>query len=165
MATQSAFTTEEWALLRIVPSFVAGGVSAADPSGIFGAIKESASAVREMVESLKEDSTLELMGAMLADRSIPGMPDPRTLVGEGSREQQMENFKAAVLGRVREAANLVSQKASPEEAKAYKQMVMDVAEKAANAAKEGGFLGFGGVLVSTAEESFLNEVRAALQLA
>jgi len=105
------------------------------------------------------------MGAMLADRSIPGMPDPRTLVGEGSREQQMENFKSAVLGRVREAANLVSQKASPEEAKAYKQMVMDVAEKAANAAKEGGFLGFGGVLVSTAEESFLNEVRAALQLA
>jgi len=96
--------------------------------------------MREMIESLKEDSTLELMGAMLADRSIPGMPDPRTLVGEGSREQQMENFKAAVLGRVREAANLVSQKASPEEAKAYKQMVMDVSEKAANAAKKEVFL-------------------------
>jgi hypothetical protein len=76
----------------------------------------------------------------------------------------MANFKTAVLGRIREVANLVSQKATPEEAKAYKQMIMSVAEKAANASKEGGFLGFGGVRVSSAEESFLNEVKAVLQL-
>ena len=40
-----------------------------------------------------------------------------------------------------------------------------LAEKAANASKEGGFLSFGGVRVSTAEQSFLNEVKGALQLA
>jgi len=40
-----------------------------------------------------------------------------------------------------------------------------VAEKVASASKEGGFLGFGGVRVSNAEQSFLNEVKAALQLA
>jgi hypothetical protein len=44
-------------------------------------------------------------------------------------------------------------------------MIMSVAEKAASASKEGGFLGFGGVRVSNAEQSFLNEVKAALQLA
>ena len=100
---------------------------------------------------------------MLADKSMPGMPDPKTLFGEGNREQQMVNLKSAVLARIREAANLVSRKATPEEAKAYKQMIMSVAEKAANASKEGGFLGFGGVRVSNAEQSFLNEVKAALQ--
>ena len=42
-------------------------------------------------------------------------------------------------------------------------MIMDVAEKTANASKEGGFLGFGGVRVSNAGQSFLNE-KAALQL-
>jgi hypothetical protein len=41
MTTQSGFTPEEWTLLRIVPSFAAAGVSAADPSGIYGSIKES----------------------------------------------------------------------------------------------------------------------------
>jgi hypothetical protein len=164
MAAQAAFTAEEWTLLRFVPSLVVGGVSAADPSGIFGAIKEAAAGMTEMSGSLQKGSRLELLGAMLADKSIPGMPDPKTLVGEGNREQQMANFKTAVLGRIREVANLVSQKATPEEAKAYKQMIMSVAEKAANASKEGGFLGFGGVRVSSAEESFLNEVKAVLQL-
>ena len=165
MTTQAGFTTEEWALLRLVPSFVAGGVSAADPSGIFGSIKEATAGMTGMLDSLQKGSKLELLGAMLADKSLPGMPDPRALLGEGSREQQMANLKSAVLTRIKEAANLVSRKATPEEATAYKQMIMSVAEKVASASKEGGFLGFGGVRVSSAEQSFLNEVKAALQLA
>jgi hypothetical protein len=108
---------------------------------------------------------IELLGAMLADKSMPGMPDPKTLFGEGNSGQKMANLKSAVLGRIREAANLVNSKATPEEAMAYRQMIMSVSEKAANASKEGGFLGFGGVRVSNAEQSFLNEVKAALQLA
>ncbi len=164
MATQAAFTPEEWTLLRIVPSLVVGGVSAADPNGIFGAVKEAAAGMTEMIASLQKGSKLELLDAMLADKSIPGMPDPKTLVGEGNREQQMANLKSAVLGRIGEVVNLVSRKATPDEAKAYKQMIMSVASKTANASKEGGFLGFGGVRVSSAEESFLNEVKAVLQL-
>ena len=165
MSTQASFTMEEWTLLRIVPPLVAGGVSAADPSGIFGAVKEAAAGMKEMIESLHEDSKLELMGAILADKSIPGMPDPKTLIGEGNREQQIENLKSAVLGRIKEAMNVLNRKATPEEAQAYKKMIMDVAEKAAGASKEGGFLGFGGVRVSAAEQSYLNEVKASLQVA
>lgn len=165
MATQATFTTEEWTLLRIVPSLVVGGVSAADPSGIFGAVKEATAGMMEMKEFLQQGSKVELLGALLEDGSIPGMPDPKTLVGTGTREQQMANLKAAVLDRVREAADLVSRKAAPDEANTYKQMIMNVAEKAASASKEGGFLGFGGVRVSRAEESFLHEVKAALRLA
>ncbi len=165
MATKDAFTTEEWTLLRIVPSLVTGGVSAADPSGIFGSIKEAAAGMTGVMEALQQGSKLELLGAIMADKSIPGLPDPKTLLGEGTREQQMANLKAAVLERIKAVANLVNGKATPEEAKAYKQMIMTVAEKAANASKEGGFLGFGGVRVSSAEQSFLNEVKSALQLA
>ncbi len=164
MATKDTFTAEEWTLLRIAPSLVGAGVSASDPSGIFGALKEAAAGTSEMIEALRQGSKLELFGAMLADKSFPGMPDMRAMVGEGNREQQMANLKAAVLERVREAVKLVEGKATPEEARAYKQMVMTVAEKAANAAKEGGFLGFGGVRVSSAEQSFINEVKIALQV-
>ena len=132
MTTQAGFTTEEWTLLRTAPLFVSVGVSAADPSGIFGSIKEAAAGMTGMIASLQQGTKIELLGAMLADRSLPGMPDPKTLVGEGNREQQMANLKSAVPVRIKEAANLVSCKASPEEAKAYKQMIMNVAEKKAN---------------------------------
>ena len=165
LTTQAGFTTEEWTLLRTVPLFVAVGVSSADPSGILGSIKEAAAGMTGMIESLQQGTKIELLGAMLADKSMPGMPDPKTLFGEGNSEQKMANLKSAVLGRIREAANLVNSKATPEEAMAYRQMIMSVSEKAANASKEGGFLGFGGVRVSNAEQSFLNEVKAALQLA
>jgi hypothetical protein len=41
-------------------------------------------------------------------------------------------------------------------------MFADVAEKAASASKEGGFLGFGGVRVSDKEQAFITEVKKAV---
>ncbi len=164
MTAQAAFTTEEWTLLRTVPALVTAGVSAADPGGLIGAVKEASAGMMGMLDSLK-GSQLELMGALLADRSRPETPDPRAMLGEGSREQQMANFKTVLMERIREAGDLVSSKATPEEGQAYKQMLMSVAERTANAAKEGGFLFFGGERVSAAEQTFLGEVRSILQLA
>jgi hypothetical protein len=165
MANQNAFTAEEWALVRLAPSFVASGTSASDPSGLFASIKEAASGARGMAEAFKSNTSLELFSALAADRSIPGMPDPKTLLGEGSREQQMLNFKNSVLERVGTAMDLVARKASPAEADAYRRLLVDVADKAASASKEGGFLGFGGVLVSDKEQAFIAEVKRAAGIA
>jgi hypothetical protein len=164
MAKQDTFTVEEWTLLRLAPSLVSGGMSAAEPSGIFSSIKEAAAGAAGMGEALKANSALELFAALAADRSIPGMPDPKTLLGEGTREQQMANFKGAVLERVKSAVELVDRKASHAEADAYKSMLVGIAHKAAEASKEGGFLGFGGVRVSDAEHAFINEVKQAAGL-
>lgn len=165
MARQDSFTTEEWNLLRIAPSLVSSGTAAADPSGLIGSIKEAAAGALGMAEAFKSHGALELFSSLGADRSLPGMPDPKSMLGEGSREQQMSNFKAAVLQRIRSAAELVSAKASPEEAVAYKQTLVDLAQKAAEASKEGGFLGFGGVRVSDKELAFITEVKQAVGLA
>jgi hypothetical protein len=165
MAKQDSFTTEEWTTLRLAPSLVAGGTSAADPSGIFASVREATAGASGMAEALKTHGSLELFSSLAADRSIPGMPDPKSLLGEGSREQQMQNFKAAVLQRVRSAADLVASKASPQEADAYRQMLVAIAQKAAEASKEGGFLGFGGVRVSEKEQAFISEVKKAIGLA
>jgi hypothetical protein len=164
MAKQDAFTTEEWTLLRLAPSMVSGGMAAADASGLFASIKEAAAGAHSMADAFKSNSGLELFAALAADRSIPGMPDPKSLLGEGSREQQMQNFKSAVLERVKSAAALVARKASPAEADAYRKMIVGVAETAANASKEGGFLGFGGVRVSDKEQAFITEVKSAVGL-
>jgi hypothetical protein len=165
MAKQDAFTAEEWTLLRLAPSLVSGGMAAADPSGLFASIKEAAAGAQGMAEAFKTHGSLELFASLAADRSIPGMPDPKTLLGDGTREQQMANFKSAVLERVKSAVGLVARKGSPAEAEAYRTMLANVAEKAANASKEGGFLGFGGVRVSDKEQAFITEVKKAAGLA
>ena len=165
MAKQDTFTSEEWTLLRLTPSLVAGGTAAADPSGLLSSVKESFAGAKTMAESFKTNSGLELFSALAADRSIPGMPDPKSMLGEGSREQQMTSLKNAVLERVKSTVALVDAKATPAEAQAYKSMLVSVAEQAANASKEGGFLGFGGVRVSDKEQAFIAEVKAAAGIA
>ena len=165
MAKQDTFTSDEWTLLRLTPSLVAGGTAAADPSGLFSSIKESFAGAKGMAEAFKANSSLELFSALAADRSIPGMPDPKTMLGEGTREQQTQNLKTAVLDRVKSAVALVTAKATPAEADAYRQMLVGVALQAADASKEGGFLGFGGVRVSDKEKAFIAEVKGAAGVA
>jgi len=161
MAKQDSFTSEEWNLLRLAPTLVAGGMSAADPSGIFGSLKEATAGAAGMGEAFKAHGGLELFAAIVADRSIPAMPEAKSLLGEGSREQQLQNFRKAVLQRVKSAVDLVASRASPQEADAYRRMLVDVAQRAAEASREGGFLGFGGVRVSDKEQSFIAEVKKA----
>src|SRR5215470_19250954 len=127
MAKQDAFTPEEWTLLRLAPSLVASGTSAADPSGIFSSVKEAMAGASGMAEAFKANSGLELFASLASDRSIPGMPDPKSMLGEGTREQQMQNLKGAVLERVKSAVDLVTKKASPAEADAYRNMLVGVA--------------------------------------
>ena len=148
-------------MLRVAPSFVAVGISAADPSGLFGSIKEVIAGGNDMIEKLNANSGLELFSALAADRSIPGLPDVNALLGKGSHEQQMQNFKRAALDRVKAATDLVVLKASAAEADIYRKLLVSVAHKAANAAKEGGFLGIGGVRVSDKERAFIIEVSRA----
>jgi len=152
---------EPYGLLDVGPANVAGATTAADPSGIFASIKEAAAGAGVVANAFKTNTGLELFAALATDHSIPGMPDPKTLLGEGSREQQLEKFKNAVLERVKSATDLVARKASAGEADAYRKMLADVAEKAADASKEGGFLGFGGVRVSDKEQAFISEVKRA----
>jgi len=164
MTTKTAFTTDEWNLLRSVPAILAAGVSTSDPSGLFGTLKEAAGGMKGMVEALKAASGVELAQEMLADQSIPGMPDPKSLLGEGNREQQVQSLRKASFEEVRRAVDLVASKATPAEVEAYKGMLMSVATTAANAAKEGGFLGVGGERVSGAEQGFLDELKDVLKV-
>jgi hypothetical protein len=165
MANRQSFTDQDWTLLRLAPSFVSVGVSAADPTGLIGSIKEAIAGGNELAATLKANATLELFAALAADPSTPKLPDIDALLGNGPNEQQLHNFKLAALDCVKRASDLVASKASAEEANAYRQMLVNVALKAASASKEGGFLGIGGVRVSDKERAFVNEVRAAAGIA
>jgi hypothetical protein len=163
MAKKEDFSPEEWNLIRLAPILVMTGVAASDPGGLIGAFQESFSGVKSMIAAFKESSSLELMNALMAEKSMPTMPDKKQMLGEGSAEQLSGNFKNSVLGYVKQAIALVKSKGTPEEVAAYEKMMAAVAEKVANAAKEGTFFGFGGERVSAGEKAFLDELNATLK--
>ena len=66
------------------------------------------------------------------------------------------------LGAVNE---VVTAKATPEEAAAFRGWLLAAAQAAADAGKEGGFLGFGAERVSAGERRMLDQVRTVLGMA
>jgi hypothetical protein len=161
MTNRTAFTDDEWTHLRLTPSFVAVGVVAADPSGLFASVSEALAGARAVSETLNRNRDIELFAAFAADRTAPHVPDVDELLGGGSDENQMRNFRSAALRCVRDAVDLLQRKAAPNEVDAYRQLLLRVADNAANASKEGGFLGIGGVRVSAKERAFIDSVRNA----
>lgn len=72
-----------------------------------------------------------------------------------------DEIKQRAIDALRSAAAVVDQKA-PSDAAAYKAWLLLIAKNVAEASKEGGFLGFGGVAVSAAEKATLEEIAVAL---
>ena len=62
----------------------------------------------------------------------------------------------------RTAAALVDERSEPSDAAAYKEWSVAIARQVAEAAKEGGFLGFGGERVSAEERAMLARIERAL---
>jgi hypothetical protein len=89
------------------------------------------------------------------------------------RENPMSGFKIEdpskageqVLDELREVQEIVAAKATTEEAAAFARWLVEVAQDAANAAKEGGFMGFGAEQVSQGEQRMLEQLRSTLGVA
>jgi len=77
------------------------------------------------------------------------------------RPQDLAQAKTQALGACQEVAALLGRKA-PGEAEGSKRWLLGAAQRAAEAAKEGGFRGIGAVRVSEAEKTTLAEVAQAL---
>ena len=78
-----------------------------------------------------------------------------------SQVKELASRKDGLIDVVKAGAAAVAAK-SPGEAQAYKETIHAVAKAAAEASKEGGFLGFGGTLVSKDEQAALDALKAAL---
>ncbi|HEY4025102.1 MAG TPA: hypothetical protein VGO86_01625 [Candidatus Dormibacteraeota bacterium] len=72
-------------------------------------------------------------------------------------------YEGPALEEIRWATATVSRKA-PDDLPAFQAFVVEMAEAAANAHREGGFGGFGGVQVSAREQAAIDEVKKALGL-
>ncbi len=158
MTTKSDFTEDEWSRIVRAP-FVAGmAISLADPGGPIEATKETMATLRSVAnppsrEQLLAEVALDVQYMTQHRKSPLGGYRP-TAHGAPWGEQ--------VLEELREVQALVATKATPEEATGFAQWLVAAAQAAADAAKEGGFMGFGAQQVSEREEAMLDQVRAAV---
>jgi hypothetical protein len=156
MSGKADFTDEEWARLKRAP-FVAGmAITLSDPGGPIELAKETAATLRTVVNAGERGG---FVGAVAAEAEA----DAR------AHHNPLKDFKprGALAGQeiVEEisAVNaIVSAKASPEDAEAYRAWLRDAAQEAANAAKEGGFFGFHAERVSEGEQRMLDKLGEAL---
>jgi hypothetical protein len=161
MTTKADFTDVEWARLERGP-FVAGmAISLADPGGPIEAVKESMATIKTVVEAAQTGGRGELVDAVakdVADRARQRQNPLRDFKPKGAQARE------AILGELRGANELVRQKATPEEAAAYREWLMTAARRAADAAKEGGFMGFRAERVSEGEQRMLDQLEEVLSV-
>jgi hypothetical protein len=163
MANKQTFTTEEWDAIVSSPMLAGMAVSLADPSGLWGMMKEGVSGVRALLDAKNDVNAPDLVKAVAADfESSEGRSSARDALKERLAGKSPAELKEQVLAGLAEAGRIVDDKA-PNEAVAFKQLLKTIAEQTAEASKEGGFLGFGGVRVSDAEKASVAEVAATLR--
>lgn len=162
MANKASFRPEEWTKVLESVAVTGMAVTAAEPSGLWGMLMEAFAGGAALAAAKADANANELVKAAIADFETP---EGRAAVQEALKQR----FKGAeatdvvprALETLRQASAILDAKA-PADAPAFKAWLNSIAAKVAEASKEGGFLGFGGVQVSEAEKATLAEIAAAL---
>jgi hypothetical protein len=157
MTSRADFTDSEWEVLVRAPMVAGMAITFADPGGPIEVLKETSAVLRLVTtESAARD---DLVGEV-----AKGL---RELAQQ--RKSPLKDFKPRgsmagkeILDELSRAVAIVDQKATPEEARAVREWLLECAKRAAEAAKEGGFLGFNAVRVSEGEQRMLDELGATL---
>lgn len=149
MTKKADFNADEWTTLVEGPMLAGMRVVTA---GRGGTLRETVAMAQTYAKARQQHGESELLDDLVAS---PPMMDP-------GRVQGMGDVATASTTRLREAAALLDAKATPEEAESYKAFVLTLAKAAAEAHKEGGFMGVGGSQVSETEQSALDDIAATL---
>ena len=140
-------------------------ITAAEPHGLWGLLQESFAGGAELAKAKIDPGADALIKAVVADF---GTAEGRSIARDGLKEKfagsKPAEIKAKCIETLRQAAALIDAKA-PGDAAAFKSWLRQISQHVAEAAKEGGFLGIGGVAVSDAEKATLGEISNALKLA
>lgn len=165
MADKTTFTPDEWS--QLMQGVMAAGiaVTAADPSGLWGMLKEGMASSRALLQAKSGAGSTQLMTAVVESfETSEGRSAARDGLQASLKGAKPEEIKAKCIEVVRRAVDVVDAKA-PTDAPAFKAWLLQISKDVAEAAKEGGVLGFGGTPVSEAEKATVAEISSALKLA
>lgn len=163
MADKTSFTKEEWTLLLQSPVIAGMAITAADPSGLWGLMKESFAAGGALAQAKSDTGANALVKAVATDFTTS---EGRSAAREGLQSEltgsKPAEIKEKSVALLRNVSALLAAKA-PADAAAFKQWLQQISQHTAEAATEGGSLfGIGGVQVSDAEKATLTEISSAL---
>ena len=146
MTNKNDFTEDEWAQLLRAPMIAGMAISLADPGGPIELTKETLASLRA---ASSPPSNEELLTAVSHD--IMEMAQHKKSPMGGYKFEKGTQAGIQILEELGAVNEVVSAKATPEETQAWRGWMVAVAQAAADAAKEGGFMGFGAELVSQGE--------------
>lgn len=170
MSIQDKFSEDDWFLLSSTPAMIGAAMSSAEGSGIVGTVKEMSASMRSTVGALQDYPNSELIQALL--KKAENWDEAKEKLGD-YRERSQERLKSGnikskedlhqqVLVDIEKCVALVQENCSQEDASIYREWSLKIANNVAKAAKEGGFLGFGGVQISESEKVLLAKIEQAL---
>jgi hypothetical protein len=162
MANKQSFAPEEWT--KVLESILLAGVavSAAEPSGLWGTLKEGFASSSEIAKAQLDPGTNELIKAAIADlETSEGRSSVQEALRKGFAGAKPAEVVQRSLANLREVSVILDTKA-PGDAPAFKAWLSSISQKVAEASSEGGFLGIGGVKVSDAEKATLADIAKAL---
>ena len=158
----SPYTNDEWLCLVETPVKVGRAMMAVSPSGAIGMTQEVMALRKSMTEGLQTAKQPVLVAMRQRVQSKDAMEAIWEDAGHAfSNRWDAANVRQAAITSCQEAIALLK-KMSPQDAQAYKDFVYMTALRVAEAAKEGGFMGIGGVAVSAEEKSLLNDISRTL---
>jgi hypothetical protein len=155
MTTKADFTEEEWARLGRAPLVAGMAITLADPGGPIETLRESSAALQTVLEGTQSGKYGDVVQAVAQDFSEKAR----------HRQNPMGGFKPKgrdageeVLTELRAVNRLLVDKLTPEEREQFREWLKTAAQRAATAAKEGGFFGFRAELVSEREQQMLDRL-------
>jgi hypothetical protein len=162
MANEQSFTPDEWTKILESAMLVGMAISATDPSGLWGTVKEALASRSALDKSMADPGSNELVRAVIADfEKSEGQEKIKATLRKSFAEVKPSEFVERALDNLRQVSTIVDAKA-PDDAAEFKTWLCSISQAVAEAAKEGGFFGVGGVRVSDSERATLAEIAKAL---
>lgn len=161
LLTQGSLSPEQWAALRNLPHLVAVAVSASSGSPI-DLLFERAAGRAAIANGINNDHPL-VRAIAARDEIAAAAAAVRALLTEshGTHRPPQELLPVATEA-ARQAAGMLRALGGELDRYAYREFVLAVARKVAEAAREGDILGLGGRLVSDAERAAIDAIEQAL---
>jgi hypothetical protein len=157
VTTKSDFPEDEWTRIVRAP-FVAGlAITLADPGGPFEAAKETMATIKSATNPPSREQLLAEVAL-----EIQALTQQRHNPLKGYKPAKGEPVGKQVLEELRSVQATVAAGATPEETSAFGRWLLPTAQAAADAAKDGGFMGFGAKQVSDGEQAMLDQLRDAV---
>lgn len=171
MSFLEKYTAEEWKTISSIPQSVGAIMASAGFSGLIGSGKEMFASVRGIMNAKQEFANNALIQEIIPDakdssKAMENAKAQREFLMNKIKENNVkssEDLRTLILEDCKKSIELINAKEDASTVAEYKKWILDVAQGVANAAKEGGFLGFGGERFSEKEQELYKDLENILK--